>query len=416
MPLTVGFVGLGAMGYPMARSLQRRADAGGGGGGPRIGRVLVYNRTAAVAAAHAADCGTVAVPRLADLAPCDVVCLCVPTTAVSRALCRALGPHLRRGTLVVDHTSGVPRETRDLHDELDREYGLVYLDAPVSGGPRGAAAATLTCMVGSRGVPDAPDVDAPTVSPPPPPPPPPSSLRARRLHRVLDAVAGNIVYLGAVGAGNAVKTCNNFLNASHLALASECFYSLGVYGVDVPAAVRAINGSSGRSLQTEVRIPAECLSGRYGYGFELQLMLKDVRQARAFLAHCCRDRQAAPRIAERELLLPGWGRGLERLLREALARDGDGGARPPDYTRCVARYYDAAARERGRRTGEEKVHADDEVAAVAVDLDASLRRHGWWWWWASSPSATVGLVAGLGLVLGYAAGLRARDRSGGAPT
>ena len=100
---------------------------------------------------------------------------------------------------------------------------------------------------------------------------------------MLQAVAGRIVYLDAVGAGNAVKAINNMMNVSHLVFASECMYGLKLAGVNVGSALEAINHSSGRSLQTEVRLPTEVLTGQYKYGFDLQLMLKDVRQAKEFL-------------------------------------------------------------------------------------------------------------------------------------
>ena len=103
------------------------------------------------------------------------------------------------------------------------------------------------------------------------------------LTQVLQAVAGRIVYLDAVGAGNAVKAINNMMNVSHLVFASECMYGLKLAGVNVGSALDAINHSSGRSLQTEVRLPTEVLTGQYKYGFDLQLMLKDVRQAKEFL-------------------------------------------------------------------------------------------------------------------------------------
>jgi len=127
-------------------------------------------------------------------------------------------------------------------------------------GPAGAKAGTVTTMVGTK-----------------------ESTSSVLLTQVLQAVAGRIVYLDAVGAGNAVKAINNMMNVSHLVFASECMYGLKLAGVNVGSALEAINHSSGRSLQTEVRLPTEVLTGQYKYGFDLQLMLKDVRQAKEFL-------------------------------------------------------------------------------------------------------------------------------------
>ena len=159
------------------------------------------------------------------------------------------------------------------------------------------------------------------------------------LTAALRAVAKKVVFLDAVGAGNAVKCINNFMNVSHLALASECMYGLGLAGVNVGAALEAINGSSGRSLQTEVRLPTQVLNSKYKYGFDLALMLKDVRQAKAFLRDTFSKKNT--RIAQEDMLLPEWGAGLEGLLVGALARDtAVEGAETPDYTRSVARYFD----------------------------------------------------------------------------
>ena len=108
-----------------------------------------------------------------------------------------------------------------------------------TGGPAGAKAGTVTTMVGTK-----------------------ESTSSVLLTQVLQAVAGRIVYLDAVGAGNAVKAINNMMNVSHLVFASECMYGLKLAGVNVGSALDAINHSSGRSLQTEVRLPTEVLTGQ----------------------------------------------------------------------------------------------------------------------------------------------------------
>ena len=198
--------------------------------------------------------------------------------------------------------------------------GWADVDAPVSGGPAGAAAATLTTMVGCTAA---------------------FAAGSAALTAALGAVAKKVVFLDVVGAGNAVKCVNNFMNVSHLALASECFYGLGLAGVNVGAALEAINGSSGRSLQTEVRLPTQVLNSKYKYGFDLALMLKDVRQAKAFLRDTFSKKNS--RIAAGDMLLSGWGAGLEGLLVGALERDTAAeGAASPDYTRSVARYFEGA--------------------------------------------------------------------------
>ena len=312
--VSLGFVGLGAMGYPMAANLAAGA------------RVAVWNRTGAVAARHAEEHGTTAVADLEALKGCALIALCVPTSSVSSIICERLVPVMTSThAVILDHTSGNPLETQALADRVRELSGgnVVYVDAPVSGGPAGAKAGTLTTMCGcSEAFANKHDV----------------------LTTALRAVAKRIVFLGVVGAGNAVKCINNFMNVSHLALASECMYGLGLAGVNVSKAIEAINGSSGRSLQTEVRLPTQVLNGKYGYGFDMALMLKDVRQARAFLRDTFSNRNV--RIPEQDMLLPTWGAGIEALLVSALERDraavdgSEPGVHSPDYTRAVARYFE----------------------------------------------------------------------------
>ena len=100
-----------------------------------------------------------------------------------------------------------------------------------------------------------------------------------------------IVRCGIVGAGHAVKAMNNCLNAAHLIVAGEALLALKKWGVQPEVALQAINASSGRSLQTEVRIPTEVLTRRFDYGFKLGLMLKDVCIAVDGLAACQEDRR-----------------------------------------------------------------------------------------------------------------------------
>jgi 3-hydroxyisobutyrate dehydrogenase len=81
---------------------------------------------------------------------------------------------------------------------------------------------------------------------------------------------------GPVGAGHAVKGVNNTLLAAHIVVAAEGLIALVKQGVPVESALDAINGASGRSLVTEERIPDHVLSGKFDFGFKLELMRKDI--------------------------------------------------------------------------------------------------------------------------------------------
>jgi len=237
--MKLAYIGLGAMGRPMAANLARWFET------------LVWNRTGAVAREHADAHGSSAVERLADLAEADVVCSCLPTSREVAAVAGELGPALRDGTTWIDHTSGDPATTRDVAAAL-ADAGVSYLDAPVSGGTDGAETGRLTVMVGGE------------------------EAVLERVAPVLDAVASRVVHVGPVGSGMAVKAVNNALLATSLRAAGEGLLALRAAGVDPSTALEVINASSGRSFATERLIPERVITRRFPPTFALVLLAKDV--------------------------------------------------------------------------------------------------------------------------------------------
>merc|ERR1712217_969101 len=126
-----------------------------------------------------------------------------------------------------------------------------------------------------------------------------------------------VVRCGPTGAGHAVKAVNNALNVTHLLLGAEGVLALQQLGVDPDVALEAINGSSGRSLQTQERLPQEVLSRKFGYGFRLPLMAKDCRIAAGVLQDNCPAASLLPAAA--------------KLVQTAAAEESD----EADYTRVV---------------------------------------------------------------------------------
>ncbi len=239
--MRVAFLGLGAMGRPMAANLARHHET------------WVYNRTAAVARAHAAAHGTSVAADLAEVArggP-QVVATCLPTTVEVAAVAEQLLDSLRPGTVWLDHTSGDPQATRELADRCAAR-DVALLDAPVSGGTDGAAAGTLTVMVGGDGA------------------------ALGRVSAVLDAVAGRVVHVGPSGAGMAVKAVNNTLLATSLRAAAEGLVALRASGVATSTALEVINASSGRSFATERLLPERVVPRTFPRTFSLGLLAKDV--------------------------------------------------------------------------------------------------------------------------------------------
>lgn len=247
-PKRVAFIGLGAMGWGIAGNLASAAKLG------KIeSPVVVWNRTTARSEQHAAEFGTRCARELSDVVDADVIITCLPTSMEVAAIAEMLAPTLKSGSLWIDCTSGEPNTTKEVARTLS-SVGVTMIDCPVSGGPNGAASGELTAMVGGEH-----NYDAMAII----------SLFAKK----------KIVECGPVGAGHAVKAMNNCLNAAHLIVAGEALLALAKLGVQPGVALDAINASSGRSLQTEVRIPIEVLTRKFDYGFKLGLMLKDVRIA-----------------------------------------------------------------------------------------------------------------------------------------
>ncbi|HTK42065.1 MAG TPA: NAD(P)-dependent oxidoreductase [Gemmatimonadales bacterium] len=241
--MKAGFLGLGAIGEPIAARLAPRAD------------LAVWNRTGARADAFAAkyQARFAATPREAATGAA-VVLTCLPTSAEVEKLLDGpdgLEAGLASGALVLDCTSGDPATSRRIASRLSRR-GVGFADCPVSGGVSGAEAGTLTVMVGAEE-----DI----------------FVRARP---VLEAFGRRIEHMGPVGAGHAMKAVNNALLAVNLEAFGEGFAALVKAGVPARKAVEVLNVSSGRSFVSEALVPERVLTGRWPRTFRLALLEKDV--------------------------------------------------------------------------------------------------------------------------------------------
>ena len=184
----------------------------------------------------------------------QVIFTCLPDSDVVSSVVTSMMDVIKEGTILVDCTSGDPKQTRAIASQVS-EVGCSVVDAPISGGPDGAKRGALAAMVGG----DARDI--------------------AKVLPFLSLFCTKIKHVGPVGSGHSVKAINNALNASHLCMAAEGLLSLVRVNISAEDALSAINASSGRSLQTEVRIPTEVLTRKFSYGFKVGLMLKDVRIA-----------------------------------------------------------------------------------------------------------------------------------------
>jgi 3-hydroxyisobutyrate dehydrogenase len=253
----IGFVGIGNMGAPMAGRL---TDAGW--------RVTAHDVDAERVRSFVARHGGRAAVSLAQLArESDVVITMLPDGHVVRAVVLGTRPGedcladtLAPGTLVVDMSSSSPVGTRALGADLEPR-GVALLDAPVSGGVKGAVAGTLAIMIGGE----------PTL--------------AQRLDPLL-AVMGRRFYVGALGAGHAAKVLNNYVSAAGLAAASEAIHIAERFGIAPEVILGVLNASTGRNNSTENKFAQYILNGRYDSGFSLGLMAKDLALAMEVAAAC----------------------------------------------------------------------------------------------------------------------------------
>jgi len=243
----VGFIGLGAMGLPMARRLL--------GAGYKMYATFHRRREPAE---QLQAMGADILSNASEVAKAaDVIITILPADAELKET--VLGPAgiIRAGVsgkTLIEMTSGTPLAMQEV-DAAFRSAGGKTLDAPVSGGTPAAAQGTLTIMVGGET----------------------STLEECR--PLLETMGKNIVHVGPVGQGKMVKIVNQMMAAVHLLMIGEAF-ALGVRGGGDPTTLYdVIKTSSGYSKMMDLRLPGFLLENSFEPGFRLDLMTKDVNLA-----------------------------------------------------------------------------------------------------------------------------------------
>jgi 3-hydroxyisobutyrate dehydrogenase len=215
----------------------------------------VWNRTASKAAEFAQKYNASAARTPAEaVADAEIVVTCLPSSREVEALLdgdEGLENGLRNGALLVDCTSGDPATSKRIAERLAAK-NVDFIDAPVSGGVKGAIAGTLTVMCGG------------------------SVAVIDRARPVLEAFGKKIVRCGDTGTGDAVKAMNQALLAIHIWSAGEALATLARLGVDASVALEVINGSSGRSNSSENLFPERVIGRAFPRTFKLALLDKDV--------------------------------------------------------------------------------------------------------------------------------------------
>jgi 2-hydroxy-3-oxopropionate reductase len=239
---TVGFIGLGIMGAPMAVNLVKAGFD-----------VVGYNRTPDKVQALVEQGGRGAEGVAEVVNGADIVVTMLPDSPDVHEVTTGSGgvfEHAEPGSLYVDMSSIRPDVSRSVA-AAGAEQGVRVLDAPVSGGEAGAIEANLSIMVGG----EAADFEAALP--------------------ILQAVGKTIVHVGPAGAGQTVKAANQLIVAGNIELLAEALVFLEAYGVDTEAAVKVLGGGLAGSTVLD-RKATGMLARKFAPGFRLELHHKDL--------------------------------------------------------------------------------------------------------------------------------------------
>jgi len=253
MTLKAAFIGLGAMGAPMAGHLHAKGLL-----------AAVGNRTQARADALAKELGVQA-PDLASIASsCDVIAVCVSADADVIGVVEALAPTLKKGAIVVDHSTVSP-DTAKKAARIIGDAGGAFLDAPVSGGVEGAKNGKLSVMVGG-------DAEVLETARP-----------------VLEAYAARVTHMGPVGAGQATKAVNQVLVAGIAHAVTEGLALGEALGLDPERLIPTLGAGAAGNWFLEKR-GATMLRNEFSVGFKLALLHKDLGIVRGIASDAGTDR------------------------------------------------------------------------------------------------------------------------------
>ena len=243
---TVGFIGLGTMGRPMAKNLIKAGH-----------ELVFFARKPEIAAEFTAlGARQAASPATVTKAAEFIVTI---VTADQQLTEIALGPDgilagAAKGKTLIDMSTVAPQTEQTIATKL-AERGMAMIDAPVSGGPWGAESGTLTIMVGG------------------------DSDEFNRSKPVLEAMGKKVFHLGAVGAGQTVKLINQMVGGGIMTLISEGFVLGQSAGVNLEQLLEVMLVSSASSTVLEARGRKFLLSDNYVPGFMTELMRKDMSLA-----------------------------------------------------------------------------------------------------------------------------------------
>jgi 3-hydroxyisobutyrate dehydrogenase len=242
MAVSVGFIGLGNMGNPMAGNVLKNGFA-----------LTVFDKNAK-AMENLVQAGAKGAGSAKEVVEkSEVVLTCVPGSPESEELYLGAGGLIecaKSGNVLVDMSSVLPSTPRKIEPRC-KARGVQFLEAPVSGGVTGARAATLAIMTGG---------DAAVLE---------------RVRPILRTMGPNIYHVGTVGAGNTVKAINNMMSSVNSLAMMEGLVLGMKAGIDIQKIYDIVKDSSGNS-NALARIPRALIPRNFEPGFKVQLMNKDL--------------------------------------------------------------------------------------------------------------------------------------------
>ena len=247
--MNIGFIGLGIMGKPMATNLMKAGFA-----------LTVYNRTAAKCG-PLVDAGAAAVSSPREVAECsDVVVTVVSDTPDVEAVLfgeEGIWYGLKDGQILIDMSSISPAETQRYAARL-RDKKVEMLDAPVTGGEKGAIEGTLAIMVGGK------------------------REAFNKCLPILQAMGKTIAYAGQSGSGQKTKLVNQILCAQHIIAMADALRFARLCGLDMETTLKVVSGGAAGSWMLSNLAP-KILQNDFAPGFTIKLQQKDLRLVREAL-------------------------------------------------------------------------------------------------------------------------------------
>ncbi len=240
----VGFVGLGAMGAPMAKNVAAGGYA-----------LTVLDANAETTQKVAAEIGATAAGSATDVGrTADIVVTMLPTSGIVESVLfgeSGVAAALKPGSIIVDMSSGAPTQTRAIAERL-AALNIALVDAPVSGGVPRARTGDLAIMLGG-------DADV-----------------IEKVRPLVARMGSSLTVVGGIGAAHAMKALNNLVSAGGFLIGIEALLIGSRFGLSPETMVDVLNASTGMNNSTQKKFKQFVLSRKFDAGFGLDLMVKDL--------------------------------------------------------------------------------------------------------------------------------------------